>query len=152
VGFYIVGSEPGDDDNTRWHPTGLRIFTNRDPNEVSRILDLEPTQVKKVPRGRGWESVWLWETGVDDTESFDRHVEEFMTTFQPRATRVRELASTCRVELRAGYAAAHGQGGITLAPDLVVLLAEMGAGICLDLYPPTPDHPMDLNADLMSPT
>ena len=134
------------EDATRWHPTGLRIFTNRDPNEITRILALVPTRVEKA-RGTGqWTWVWLWQTGVSDTQPFSDHAVAFIAELEPRVDRLRDLSRDSKVELRTGYAAVLGQGGITLEPDLISLLAAVGAGVNLDLYPPEADH--DLNADL----
>jgi hypothetical protein len=128
---------------------GLRIFTNRGPAEVTRILEVEPTEIRKARRADGppehrW--VWLWKTELEDTEPFDAHAAAFIAQFRSRAERLRQLTTDSVVELRTGYAAALGQGGITLEPDLIALLAAMGAGVCLDLYPPQAAY--DLSADL----
>jgi hypothetical protein len=133
------------EDNTRWHPTGLRIFTNRDPEEITRILELEPSAIRKARGGGQSEWVWLWKTGVDDTRPFADHAAAFIAACGPRAEKLREMSREGAVELRTGYAAALGQGGITLEPDLIALLSAMGAGVNLDLYPPEGD--VDLNAD-----
>jgi hypothetical protein len=75
---------------------GLRIFTNRGPAEVTRILEVEPTEIRKARRADGppehrW--VWLWKTELEDTEPFDAHAAAFIAQFRSRAERLRQLTT-----------------------------------------------------------
>jgi hypothetical protein len=68
----------------------------------------------------------------------DEQLAGLLDRIRPHAAAVRSplRAQGCTVELFTGFASTGGQGGVTLAPHLLQRIADLGAELSLDLYPP----------------
>ncbi len=123
----------------------LRIVgKNLDPDDITRTLGLEPTQVRRMgePKVEGANSKWtanVWgfevlPPGKDDWPSLEDGIETLLGTFRPIRERLRACSAGNEMYLWCGHFTSSFDGGPTLSPTLLKSLGDFGVQLILDTY------------------
>ena len=114
------------------------------PSTITSELGMEPTQIriKGQPRpggGSTWdESLWEYEAkasdGRPDWHSLEEGLQTLVSAFASRQTTLREYQQRFKVSLFCGHFTSSFDGGPTLSPSLLEVLADFGVELFLDTY------------------
>jgi Domain of unknown function (DUF4279) len=132
------------------YPTCERCYASlcmttgdRDPDEVSRYLHIEPTmtQRKGEPARAGSERInphggWsLSSKGCVDSKDLRKHLDWVFDEIGERKPQLESLRQVgCEMRVWCYWLSKAGHGGPTLSVPQVKRLAELELEICLDIY------------------
>jgi hypothetical protein len=115
-----------------------------EPSAITSELGMEPTQIriKGQPRPSGgstWdESLWEYEAkargGRRDWDSLEEGLRALFSSFASRQTTLREYQQRFKVSVFCGHFTSSFNGGPTLSPSLLEVLADFGVELFLDTY------------------
>lgn len=125
----------------------LRVYPgNMHPDEVTRLLNIEPTQVneagkiivnslgrRRVVRNNGW---FLSSEGSVDSKDLRRHLDWLLAKLHPSASALAYLQNMPGVTMTIDcvWWSASGHGGPTLWPEQMKIMAELGLECGFDVY------------------
>ncbi len=137
-------------DDEYWFAVSPRISGDGfDPTTVQALLGITPTYlgIKGEPRlgkdGRRYApyktNFWTHSVGASRKVGFDDQIDMLFQTLKGRLNVLSELAhrEDVEAELFCGFGSGNGQGGDTIRPETMRILADIGLSLSLDLYPPT---------------
>lgn len=149
-------SEPDGEEDRKWFTVCLRIMGDAlDPAQVEPLLGLKPdcTGLKGVPRtgrqGRTYApyetNLWVFREEAGPGDGFDQLIRKLFARLGPNLPALQAWSATpgIEVELFCGYGSASGQGGDTLQPGTIKMLADAGVALTLNLYPPGLEDDLD---------
>ena len=122
----------------------LLIF-DCEPDVVSQLLKLEPTQIIKVgdvkrkdPNGVNpplleERNIWVWSTNID-TESIEEHIDAMFLVFKPKSAELSKLSAKYPIELSIYGNTIQSQIGIHLEKQWIKKLADFGVELDVDIY------------------
>ena len=106
---------------------------------VTEKLGWEPTKAwsvgDKKPRGgvQQW-MLWELESGHDDTQPLDRHVESLLLTLEMKAETIRQLSMDYELTIQCvGYYPASGHG-INLSREVIRRASQLSLAFDFDFY------------------
>jgi Domain of unknown function (DUF4279) len=114
----------------------LRIFgIIEDISVIGMRLGLEPTRVRR--RGEAAEGtsdrydVDFWEitAPVAKDRPLEDHLAWLKTRLLPRGSVLRDIKTALSVDLYCEYRSNHGQGGLSLPPDALSWMVDVGIGL-----------------------
>jgi hypothetical protein len=117
--------------------------TQHDPDEITKLLDITPTESQRVgdlahpTSGRlitqtGW---FLSSKHLIDSKDVQDHLRGLLLLMMPRVEQLHQLQDTgCRMDVSCYWLSAAGQGGPTLSPEIMGQLARLRLAIWFDCY------------------
>jgi len=107
------------------------------PDIITRVLG-EPSQSWAVgdpgPGGPRKFMRWKLESGLDDTEPLEKHIESLLAILEPKSSALQHLMPSYHLTLQCvGYYPASGHGA-HFDRDAVRRVASLGLAIDLDFY------------------
>lgn len=143
-------------EDAKWHKVSLRLFGDGlDPAKVEGLIGLRPTNVgikgkrRKGQQGREYaayeSNLWVYSHDAPETSCFEEQLRELFALLGQKLSVLKTLCSTPGIEgeLFLGFSSGSGQGGVTLLPETLSLIADTGLSLSFDLYPPTVDEEDD---------
>jgi hypothetical protein len=113
------------------------------PEEISTLLDLQPSQTGLKGEGFGARNVsvrhtsfWLLNSPLSVHAPLTDHLNWLLEVIDPKLDSINSLVRKWKVEIFCGFSSESGQGGVTFDPNLLRRLAQLGVPLVLDLYPP----------------
>ena len=129
----------------------LSVHTEqKTPNEITELLGIQPTSSGKMgehPAHRPSGAVnkchyWCFEPQKDIPESLEKKVDVLLESMEVCHNELKSLSESCSVTLTVCYEGYKDwMGGVVLSPYQLAQIAEMKAGIWVDLYASGPDLP-----------
>lgn len=124
----------------------LRIFPKRmDPDEVTRMLGVEPTRWQRArplgtdADGRRGASVSVWyleSTGCVSSRDSRRHVDWILDQVFPQSAAIGTLVRMgCHIDLCCVWRSSGEAGGPTISPEQMHRLAALGIELWFDVLP-----------------
>jgi hypothetical protein len=120
----------------------LRIYSETvAPEEITAVLNLEPTRFFKMGEPRGTSGRlnafhgWFYSTkGLTESRDTRRHIDLIVEALVGKTEAVHSLQERgCRVDI-SSYWLSIGQGGPMLSPEQMVKLAELKIEVWWDVY------------------
>ena len=120
----------------------LRVFSNDvTPDEITSILQIEPTQVfwkgHSNGRGKGQNKTNGWFCSTEKLSSSRdtrRHIDLILASLEGKADSVRKLhLNGCKIDIST-YWLSLGQGGPWLMPEQMLKLGALGIGVWWNIY------------------
>lgn len=113
-----------------------------DPDEVSRLLALEPHHqhrrgdARSSPRYAPYRTgLWTWQTSLPETEPLEAHLSLFLDTFEPKAEALKQLQeSGWEMDLFLGVFGRPVNFGFSLAPDHLYRIGKLHLEMSFDIY------------------
>jgi hypothetical protein len=137
------------DEDEKWFRVSLRLFGDAlDPEQASELLQInaDTIGIKGVARtGKNnrtyapWETnYWNYQSRLGSEIGFDEQIRSLFTVLGSRIEQLKTLLHHPEIEgeLFCGFSSVSGQGGDTIAPTTLKLVADTGLALSLDLYPP----------------
>ncbi|SRR5258706_11369394 len=137
----------------KWYSVNIRLCgDNLDPTSVEALIGLSPSTVglkgqkRRGTQGREYApyetNIWVYSHHAADNSCFEDQLCAVFSLLGPRRTALKTLCTTPGIagEVFLGFASGCGQGGDTVSPKVLALLADTGLSLSLDLYPPTVDE------------
>lgn len=131
--------------DNKWNSATLRISSNTiSAAEITVILGVKPTNSyeKGTPVSSRnpksllrQESVWLLESGLDNSEPLDTHIAKLISLVEGKFDLFKELIPVCHIDIFCGFSSENGQGGFVLDAGLLKRLTAIPVDIVFDLYP-----------------
>jgi hypothetical protein len=81
------------------------------------------------------ESSWILESGLDESEPLNLHINKLLLSIESKVERFKELMSVCDIEIFCGFSSENGQGGFVLDAELLKRMSIIPLDLVLDLYP-----------------
>lgn len=117
--------------------------TETDPDQITRLLGVEPTAIVLAgtgrPSGRAhqvnqWkiDTPWLGNTNADQTGT--SALRELMTLLRPAAGKVHELPADCDTRIWWSADSDSTQGGFVLPADLSRTIGKLGVDVYATVY------------------
>jgi len=113
-----------------------------EPNEISKILELEPTEVfvkgellnEKRDRRR-LRSEWIYKSTLPLSEAFqDAHLENLINKLYKKKSKILELKSRYTIGINCVGTYINVNAGFNLSAELLLSCANLGVSIDFDLY------------------
>lgn len=117
----------------------FRIYTGEiDPNKITEILNIEPSEVilKGMGRRKNFVNGWFIssEDKIDSKDS-RRHIDWLLNQIYPLKDKILELISKdYKIDISCYWSSMHGTGGPTLSPYQMKKLSELNIEIWFDFY------------------
>lgn len=140
------------DENEKWFSVSLFIMGDGiDPAALEGMLGLAPDtvgikgQARAGKNGRTYSpyetNAWTHRVTASSELGFDEQIQLLFHRLGDRKALLRDLCLEDGVDagLFCGFGSGNGQGGDTIHPNTLRLLAGTGLSIRLDLYPPDAD-------------
>lgn len=118
---------------------------NLDPAEISRLLELEPTESHRRgdPRfgksGQRYsdfsEGLWGWRPALSDNEPFAEHLDALLNVLEPKAAVLQQLRDLdLRLDFFVGVFGSEGNFVLVLEHTLMKRLGALGVDLVFDVY------------------
>ena len=140
-------------EDDKWYAMNLRLSGDGlDPASVEALLGLSPTTVgikgqkRKGKQGREYAphetNIWVHRHNAADSTCFEDRLRALFSLLGSRRTALKTLCTTPGIEgdISLGFSSGNGQGGDTISPHVLSLIADTGLSLSLDLYPPSVDE------------
>jgi hypothetical protein len=136
-----------EDVERRFTYVGFRIYAPElKPNLVSELLGLEPTHThlrgdyrhnnpKYTPYKHG---MWSLGSKLTAAEPLSEHLESLLAVLEPKREQLLKLSEENEVDF---FCSLFSQGGLWLSADLLRRIADLGADLSADIYPPDDADP-----------
>ena len=137
-------------EDEKWYAVSLRLCGDSlDPTNVERLTGLSPTTVglkgekRRGKQGREYApyetNIWVYSLRAPNDACFEDQLHALFASLGPRRTALKALCSMPGIEgeIFLGFSSGNGQGGDTISPNILALIADTGLSLSLDLYPPT---------------
>ena len=114
-----------------------------DPDHSTKLLGIQPDAAWRIEDDLSFtsdrkrtDSGWTIESKVSNTVDLDAHVAAILRVIGNAKSNFKNLPQGSTISLSCGIIVNHGPGGpsIVFSPQMVAILAELGAEISLDLY------------------
>lgn len=113
-----------------------------DPNFVTSILAISPSQIQKVGEYKRRRPEQVWSTGawiiaseLADAKPLTEHLDKLLEMLESRSDQIRHLASLGYVgEFFCGFFASTGNLMFDLDPGILSRIAALGVGLRADVY------------------
>ena len=139
-------------EDDKWFSVSLRIMGDTvDPTKLEGLLGVQPDtlgimgQPRMGKQGRHYApyetNFWSYREGSGPEIGFDQKIQNLFALLGSEVSALQRLSATegVEVDLFCGFGSGNGQGGDTIQPQTIKLLADAGVSLTLDLYPPTID-------------
>jgi len=114
-----------------------------DPDHITKLLDIQPDAVWRVGDDLSFTSDrkrtdngWTIESKIRNTVDLDAHVAAILRVIGNAKSNFKHLPHGSTISLSCGITVNQGPGGpsMVFSPQMVAILAELGAEIGIDLY------------------
>lgn len=140
-------------EDEKWYAVSLRLCGDGlDVTRVEGLIGLSPTtiglkgQTRKGKQGREYAAyetnIWVYSHDAANTSCFDDRLRDLFGLLGSRRSALKALCTIPGIEgeVWLGFGSGNGQGGDTISPQVLALIADTGLSLSLDLYPPTVDE------------
>lgn len=133
------------------HAVSIRIIGDGlDPNEITKLLNIEPSEahkkgdenVKKSKSGKLMvfspfdTGLWAYSSCEDKEVSLESHIKCLLTVFEPSWEKLKDICNRgYRIDLFCGvFSSSNGQTGISIGHDIIKKLSEVNISIDICYY------------------
>jgi hypothetical protein len=140
-------------EDEKWYSVSLRLFGDAlEPMGIEGLIGLHPETVglkgqkRKGKEGREYApyetNAWIYSHVVPDASCFEDQLRVVFALLGSKRTALKALCNTPGIEgdVFLGFSSGNSQGGDTISPEILRLIADTGLSLSLDLYPPTVDE------------
>lgn len=122
----------------------LRIHTTvLSLEDISAALRIEPSEafakgermsLRNPSSAVFEENLWSLDSWAEPRQPLEIHIQQLIDFLEQRLPEIKRLISDCDIDIFCMYSSENGQGGFTLAADVMKRLAAIPVDIVFDIY------------------